>query len=183
MTMTINQPQGYYSFYVVFFNNNLYTVGKHSYSQKYILKRHKPLTFSLCFLETLHTNHRMHTIDILQLYPKVTVNSNVTLTTKAIPLFLVLNGIQNVANISNAATWKFAVVGTITTRSWCKHDKVAIWATRSTFLWVIMLQIEYTNLWKFAATKYKEIVSFWRLKWRNIFVMNLLKLINSLIYN
>jgi hypothetical protein len=43
----------------------------------------------------------MQMADILLLYSKITLNHNVTLTSEAVPLFVILNGIQNIADVPN----------------------------------------------------------------------------------
>lgn len=72
------------------------------------------LFFILCKFYTQITGCRLHiiTADFKTIY-----KCNNTLTRKTISLFVVLNGIQHIANVSNTTTRKLAVVGTITTRS------------------------------------------------------------------
>jgi len=72
-------------------------------------------SFFFILLQILQTNYRMQTAYNYNYYYYY-YKCNKTLTRKTISLFVVLNGIQHIANIPNTTTRKLAVVGTITTR-------------------------------------------------------------------
>lgn len=123
------------------FNKTLYTNWKIHHAVD-LGKTYIYFSSYFCKFYTQITGCRLH---IITANFKAICKCNKTLTRKTISLFVVLNGIQHIANVSYTTTRKLAVVGTITTRSWRKHDEVATWTTRSTFLWIVMLQTEYMN--------------------------------------
>lgn len=61
-------------------------------------------------------------------------------TFEAVTLLLVFDSVEHVADVTDTAAAKLAVVGAISTRSRCKHYEVTTESSRPALGWVIMLQ-------------------------------------------